>query len=367
MRGLPEWYSIRTPPQEVARNVRTLLDARRFGPNKVAVSAMPQYDSNHRLVPGSYVVIVCAKDRRQLLDAITRCVSTRASISEASIVTTGDGFALDRFVLSLRPDDEERTAFDDLEAFGNQLKQDIDEVLEVTPESPAFGPMGYNGSGKPPMSSRRKASGANGNGTPAPVPESGQYAGKFEVSFQEIRLVRVLGEGRTGKTYLADWNGQRVAAKVMNIEETAATPTSKKIKSNLDELRRELHMVSKLSHPNIVRFMGASARPPRYILLFELCEGGDLGQMIRQKDRKYSFIQCALDIANGLAFLHRNDIIHRDVKPENLMLDKNGRVKVADFGLSCYASGASAEVTAETGTYRYMAPEVMRHEQVHLK
>jgi hypothetical protein len=379
LKGLPDWYTAKTPPQEVARHIRTLLEARRFGVNKVAVSVWPQHDATLRLVPGLFVVVVCAKDRRQLLDAITRCVSTRASISEATIVTTGDGFALDRFVLSLRPDESDRSLFDDLNRFGNNLKHDIEDVLATTPVSPALTPYqssnGKNGKsqqqlGKAPLHKRSGSSSSIGATPPhqpqqsslPPSPEKLSFTAKFEVPFQEIRLVRVLGEGRTGKTYLAEWNGARVAAKVMTLEEGAQTPRNKKFKSNLDEFQRELHMVSKLSHPNIVRFMGASARPPRYILLFELCEGGDLGALIRQKDRKYSFFQLALDIANGLAFLHRNDVIHRDVKPENLMMDKAGRVKVADFGLSCYASGAAAEFTAETGTYRYMAPEVMRHE-----
>jgi len=379
LRSLPEWYTVKTPPQEVARHIRVLLEARREGVNKVAVSATPLLDQALRLVPGYFVVVVCAKDRRQLLDAITRCVSLRASISEATILTTGDGYALDRFVLSLRPDDTDRSLFDDLDVFAHALKTDIEEVLAVTPESPALGPYVPNGqqSGRPSSSAHKRASSnassvstessklvvassSLANGTGYPHQNSGMAA-RFEVPFQEVRLVRVLGEGRTGKTYLADWQGTKVAAKVMSIE--GDDHGNNKAKGNMDEFRRELHLVSKLSHPNIVRFVGASARPPRYILLFELCEGGDLASLIRQKDVKYSFFQIALDIANGLAYLHRNDVIHRDVKPENIMLDKDQRAKVADFGLSCYASGAAAEFTAETGTYRYMAPEVMRHER----
>jgi len=355
LKSLPDWYTAKTQPQEVAGHIRILLEARRYGVNKVAVSVFPQYDESHRPVFGYYVVVVCAKDRRQLLDAITRCVSTRASISEATIVTTGDGFALDRFVLSLRSDELDKSLFDDLSHFGEALKQDIEDVLATTTESPSLTPMQSASASSSKRSSKRKTINV------PPLPENSEYTAKFEVPFQEIRLMKVLGEGRTGKTHLAEWNGLRVAAKVMSVDENPESQ-NKKFKSNLDEFRRELHLVSKLSHPNIVKFIGASARPPRYMILFELCEGGDVGAMIRQKDRKYSFFQVAIDAANGLAFLHRNDIIHRDIKPENLMLDKVGRVKVADFGLSCYASGAAAEFTAETGTYRYMAPEVMRHE-----
>ena len=68
----------------------------------------------------------------------------------------------------------------------------------------------------------------------------------------------------------------------------------------------------------------------------------------------------ALDIANGMAYLHSRSIIHRDLKPSNVLLSRDHRAKIADFGMSVANTGQ--ELTAETGTYRYMAPEVIRHE-----
>jgi len=61
-----------------------------------------------------------------------------------------------------------------------------------------------------------------------------------------------------------------------------------------------------------------------------------------------------------MAYLHSQNIIHRDLKPENILLTQNNRVKISDFGISVRNLGQ--ELTAETGTYRYMAPEVIRHE-----
>jgi serine/threonine protein kinase len=68
----------------------------------------------------------------------------------------------------------------------------------------------------------------------------------------------------------------------------------------------------------------------------------------------------ALDVANGMAYLHSRNVIHRDLKPSNILLTRDHRAKIADFGMSIANSGQ--ELTAETGTYRYMAPEVIRHE-----
>ncbi len=62
-----------------------------------------------------------------------------------------------------------------------------------------------------------------------------------------------------------------------------------------------------------------------------------------------------------MAYLHSKNVIHRDLKPDNILIDEDGRAKVADFNLSITHTGAE-ELTGETGTYRWMAPEVIRHE-----
>jgi len=76
--------------------------------------------------------------------------------------------------------------------------------------------------------------------------------------------------------------------------------------------------------------------------------------------RCYEYLPIAMDVAHGMAYLHSRNVIHRDLKPENILLTSNNRAKVSDFGLSVTNRGQ--ELTAETGTYRWMAPEVIRHE-----
>lgn len=82
--------------------------------------------------------------------------------------------------------------------------------------------------------------------------------------------------------------------------------------------------------------------------------------LLSDTTRLYEYLPIALDIANGMAYLHSRDVIHRDLKPSNILLTRDHRAKIADFGMSI--ANAGQELTAETGTYRYMAPEVIRHE-----
>ena len=95
--------------------------------------------------------------------------------------------------------------------------------------------------------------------------------------------------------------------------------------------------------------------------------GGSLHRFLRTLPGKLSFkkvLKMALDIAQGMSYLHKQKIIHRDLKPENLLLDARGNVKIMDFGISKFARpGTEANMTAETGPYRWMAPEVDCHRE----
>lgn len=75
------------------------------------------------------------------------------------------------------------------------------------------------------------------------------------------------------------------------------------------------------------------------------------------------FYAHSLVIMQGMNYLHLCSIMHRDLKSDNILLDAHNTVKISDFGLSCVLEiGSSSDLTAETGTYRWMAPEVIRHE-----
>jgi hypothetical protein len=186
------------------------------------------------------------------------------------------------------------------------------------------------------------------------------------IPFEEIMLIESLDSGRVSTIYRAAWQRrhtrdtsspvgvQMVALKVAMVNSNTGDT------SHVDELRREADIAARLRHPNICDLVGVAADAECFCLAYDYCEGGSLLSLLRDATRYYEYLPIALDIANGMAYLHSRNVIHRDLKPSNILLTRDHRAKIADFGMSVAYAGQ--ELTAETGTYRYMAPEVIRHE-----
>ncbi|KAF6143079.1 hypothetical protein GIB67_041147 [Kingdonia uniflora] len=167
-------------------------------------------------------------------------------------------------------------------------------------------------------------------------------------------------EGRVGKEKsLKTQNGygdQIVAIKILNCGNTPED------KAAILEGRfaREVAMMSRVNHKNLVKFIGACKNP--MVITTELLPGMSLRKYmasIRPKQLDlHVAIGFAVDIACAMECLHANGIIHRDLKPDNLLLTENQEsVKLADFGLAREET-VTEMMTAETGTYRWMAPEL---------
>ncbi|KAG1691126.1 hypothetical protein DVH05_027201 [Phytophthora capsici] len=183
------------------------------------------------------------------------------------------------------------------------------------------------------------------------------------LDFSEVKLGKVVGAGRSGSTYSAHWDGRNVAAKVVDLSAVTKKSGERLAKEILKEFHREEEVASALRHPNIVQFLGSASSPPRYCLVFEFMDGGTLSTLIRAKKGPLDFFRLATDMAQGMSYLHEHSVMHRDLKSSNVLLDGQGTAKISDFGLSCVMElGRSADLTAETGTYGWMAPEVIRHE-----
>lgn len=147
----------------------------------------------------------------------------------------------------------------------------------------------------------------------------------------------------------------------------------------LIDLGNEITLMATLRHPNLVMFLGAcfTVSPP--ILFMEYCENGTLEQKLlyaRSETTKYNIpkvqrFSYTYELALAMCFLHTNSptLIHRDLKPSNILLAKHDILKVTDFGLSKFMPkknkklGDKFKMTGETGSYRFMAPEVFKHEQ----
>uniref|UniRef100_A0A5B7AKH8 Putative serine/threonine-protein kinase HT1 n=1 Tax=Davidia involucrata TaxID=16924 RepID=A0A5B7AKH8_DAVIN len=165
-----------------------------------------------------------------------------------------------------------------------------------------------------------------------------------------------IGQGAHGKVYEGRYGDQIVAIKVLlrgnTLEERAALE---------DRFAREVIMMSRVKHENLVKFIGA-CKDPLMVIVTELLPGMSLRNYLvsirpKQLDLHVA-LSFALDIARAMDCLHANGIIHRDLKPDNLLLTADQKsVKLADFGLAREES-VTEMMTAETGTYRWMAPEL---------
>eukprot|EP00271_Cylindrocystis_brebissonii_P000726 TRINITY_DN10956_c0_g2_i1.p1 TRINITY_DN10956_c0_g2~~TRINITY_DN10956_c0_g2_i1.p1 ORF type:complete len:471 (-),score=90.79 TRINITY_DN10956_c0_g2_i1:198-1610(-) len=196
--------------------------------------------------------------------------------------------------------------------------------------------------------------------------ETGPDAMDWEIDPAEIDLKksRLIGKGAFGEIRKVMWRGTPVAVKTI-------LPTLSGDEQIVKEFRDEVALLPKLRHPNIVQFLGSVTLHTPLMLVTEYLAGGDLHEVIREHGAlpPYVAIAYGLDIARGMNYLHRHKpeaIIHRDLKPRNLLRDEGDHLKVADFGLSKLLKVDTMKemykMTGETGSYRYMAPEVFRHE-----
>ncbi|XP_057791709.1 serine/threonine-protein kinase STY13-like [Salvia miltiorrhiza] len=165
-----------------------------------------------------------------------------------------------------------------------------------------------------------------------------------------------IGEGAHAKVYEGKYKNKNVAIKIVHRGETPD-----EIAKREGRFDREVAMLSKVQHKNLVKFIGA-CKEPVMVVVTELLLGGTLRKYLlnlrpRCLDMRVA-IGFALDIARAMECLHSHGIIHRDLKPENLLLTADHKtIKLADFGLAREES-LTEMMTAETGTYRWMAPEL---------
>eukprot|EP00286_Rhodomonas_abbreviata_P016968 CAMPEP_0181321362 /NCGR_PEP_ID=MMETSP1101-20121128/18639_1 /TAXON_ID=46948 /ORGANISM="Rhodomonas abbreviata, Strain Caron Lab Isolate" /LENGTH=551 /DNA_ID=CAMNT_0023429173 /DNA_START=243 /DNA_END=1898 /DNA_ORIENTATION=- len=191
---------------------------------------------------------------------------------------------------------------------------------------------------------------------------------RWSVDRKDVRMGKILGEGDQGFVFKAEWRGMPVVCKVLKDHEDAVKDL---------EFQNEIAVLSRLRHPNLVLFLGACLDWEPKFILTEYLSGGSLEDVFARKKEELGaswkpsvnrVLAWATDLARALCCLHKQTpaVIHRDLKPANLLLSDENRLKLSDFGLSkCLEKrGGSGDyhMTGETGTLRYMAPEVVRHE-----
>lgn len=174
-----------------------------------------------------------------------------------------------------------------------------------------------------------------------------------------------LGRGSFSTVYLGEYTGpttwaldhkQKVAIKI--IKTNNMTP---KAKSILEDEVSVMDMIKKNPHPNIVGCYDIINSPYETLLILEYCDSGDLKSILKKpiKEKFAQFYFCQL--ANGLKYLSQHNIIHRDIKPRNILLTDNRKIlKIADFGFATNFKNQSLHETI-CGSPLYMAPEIMNN------
>ncbi|EFC41897.1 predicted protein [Naegleria gruberi] len=175
------------------------------------------------------------------------------------------------------------------------------------------------------------------------------------IPIEEISIEKKIGEGSNGVVYLGKWKGKQVAIKALKSDTTG---------DEVGEFEREAAILNSLSHPNIVKFYGISKTSNNKYMVVEYIGNGSLDRLIYNSRIGVSplnlkgKLDILISIANGMKYLHTLNppLIHRDLKPGNILISNDFVGKVSDFGLSTPTDSAS---TKNIGTVFYMASEMI--------
>lgn len=182
-----------------------------------------------------------------------------------------------------------------------------------------------------------------------------------KMSATDFEFRKLLGQGQYGRVYLAERKSNLYAVKVVNKDYVIGSSCEAKIARRLRNVNREKDTLQQLDHRFVVKCHFIFQSPAQLFFVMDFVQGGDLFQLlIRQGAMAEHEVKFFLaEIAAALDHLHSFDLIHRDLKPDNILLTVDGHVKLADFGFSrhihnCWRSKSIC------GSYEYMAPEMFQ-------
>jgi len=190
--------------------------------------------------------------------------------------------------------------------------------------------------------------------TPTPLPE------ELAPLFPQLEIIELLGRGGMGTVYKARQPklNRFVALKIISAEAGADPQFA-------ERFQREAQALAKLNHPNIVSVFDFGESEGLFYFLMEFVDGANLRTLIRSGEMKPEAALALIPaFCDALQYAHDEGVVHRDIKPENVLVDKKGRLKIADFGLAKLLGHESNDHSLtmpgmSLGTPRYMAPEQM--------
>ncbi|XP_074371979.1 mitogen-activated protein kinase kinase kinase 1-like isoform X2 [Apium graveolens] len=169
---------------------------------------------------------------------------------------------------------------------------------------------------------------------------------------------KLLGRGSFGSVYEGIADGGFFLA----VKEVSLLDQGVQGRQSITQLEQEIDLLSKLEHENIVRYLGTEQTESNLYIFLELASKGSLLSLYQQYHLQDSQVSVyTRQILNGLKYLHDRNVVHRDIKCANILVDTNGTVKLADFGLA--KATKLNDVQSCKGTAFWMAPEVVRRRQ----
>ncbi|KAI4318569.1 hypothetical protein MLD38_032254 [Melastoma candidum] len=276
-------------------------------------------------------------DKPKLLSQLTALVAdVGLNIQEAHAFSTADGYSLDVFVVDGWPYEETEHLKTTLEKA--LLKLEKQSWKDHSSSSP---------------NNELQSSASQLDTEHVTIPNDG--ADVWELDPRCLNLETKVASGSYGDLFKGTYCSQEVAIKVLKPE---------RVNSDLQkEFAQEVYIMRKVRHKNVVQFIGACTKGPSLCIVTEFMSGGSVYDYLHKQRGVFklpALLKVAIDVSKGMDYLHQNNIIHRDLKAANLLMDENEVVKVADFGVARVKT-QSGVMTAETGTYRWMAPEVIEH------
>ncbi|KAF6143842.1 hypothetical protein GIB67_009823 [Kingdonia uniflora] len=183
---------------------------------------------------------------------------------------------------------------------------------------------------------------------------------EWTIDLRKLNMGMAFAQGAFGKLYKGTYNGEDIAIKILERPENSP----ERVQIMEQQFQQEVMMLATLRHPNIVRFIGACRKPMVWCIVTEYAKGGSVRQFLnRRQNRSVPLrlaVKQALDVARGMAYVHGLGFIHRDLKSDNLLISADKSIKIADFGVARIEVQTEG-MTPETGTYRWMAPEMIQH------
>ncbi|KAI0068431.1 kinase-like protein [Artomyces pyxidatus] len=175
----------------------------------------------------------------------------------------------------------------------------------------------------------------------------------------------LIGKGNFGRVYLAlnATTGEMIAVKQVEIPRTASDKNDARQITVVEALKLESETLKDLDHPNIVQYLGFEETPTFLSIFLEYVPGGSVGSCLRKYGRFDEDVvkSFSAQILGGLEYLHSKGILHRDLKADNILVEKTGVCKISDFGISKRTDDINGQnvLTAMQGTVFWMAPEVV--------